>query len=129
MKDLVPQMQQGALVMRLLAKPSFILQPEPAQCRRIRDQRAFRQLVIIGREPSHDVPPARPESDQRDHHQQDIPISPAKPSIGADAMALLAAVGAIINLRTTGRTFHGLFSPNSLNVVSSKELPTDCACA
>src|SRR5262245_40351977 len=129
LKDLVPQMQEGALVMRLLAKPSFIRQPKPAQCRRIRDECALRQLVIVVREPSADIPPERPESDQRDRHQQDIPISPAKPSIGADATALLAAVRSIINLRATCRTFHGSFSSNSSDVVSPKQLPKHCACS
>jgi hypothetical protein len=28
-------------------------------------------------------------------------------------MALLAAIGSIINLRATGRAFHGSFFPNS----------------
>src|SRR5215471_5297773 len=107
LKDPVPQMQQGALVMRLLAKPAFIRQPKPAQCRRIRDKRALGQLVIIVREPSSDRSLDHPESDQRDDHQHDVAIAPAKPPIGTYPVAYLAAVGPIINLGATGRTFHG----------------------
>src|SRR5262245_20686997 len=107
LKNLVPQMQQPVLVMRLLAKPSFVRQPKPAQCRRIRDKRALWQLVVIGREPSPDITPERPESDQRDQHKHDVAISPAKAPIGTDPVAYLAAVGSIINLRATGRTFNG----------------------
>src|SRR5215471_3389687 len=107
LKDPVPQMQQGALVMRLLAKPAGVPQPKPAQRRRIRDKRALWQLVVIGREPSPDITPERPESDQRDQHQHDVAISPAKPPIGTDPVAYLAAVRSIVDLRTTSRTLHG----------------------
>src|SRR5262249_46416665 len=106
LKDLVPQMQEGALVMRLLAKPSFVAQPKPAQCRRIRDTRSLRQLIVIVREPPSDIPLDRPKCDQRDHHQHDVAISPAKPPIRTDPVAYLAAVRPIINLRATSRTFH-----------------------
>src|SRR5262245_44644573 len=99
-------MQQGALVMRLLATPSFVPQPKPAQCGRIRDKRALRQLFVIVHEPSPDIPLDRPESYQRDHHQHDVAIPPEKPTIGTDPVTYLAAVRSIINLRATGRTFH-----------------------
>src|ERR1044071_4663260 len=105
LKDLVPQMQEGALVMRLLAKPSFIRQPKPAQCRRIRDECAFRQLVIVVCEPSPDIPLDRQESHQRDDYKKKIAIAPEGPPIGTDSAAFLAAVRSIINLRATGRTF------------------------
>ena len=106
LKNLVPQMQQAPLVMRLLAKPPFVRQPQPAQCRRIRDQRARRQLVITPGEPTPDQSRNRPESDQRDQQQNDVAVPPAEPSVGADAMALLAPIRSIIDLRETGRTFH-----------------------
>src|SRR5262249_21643183 len=97
---------QTALVMRLLAKPSFVFEPKPAHCHRIRDQRARRQLVIPPGEPPADQTGDRPESDQRDDYQQEIAIAPAKPPIGTDSAALFAAVRSIINLRATGRTLH-----------------------
>src|SRR3954452_20321368 len=46
LENLVPQMQQAALVMRLLAKPSLVCQPEPTQGCRLRNQRTRRQIVI-----------------------------------------------------------------------------------
>ena len=107
LKNLVPQVQQASLVMRLLAKPPFVRQPQPAQCRRIRDQRARRQLVITPGEPTPDQSRNRPESDQRDQQQNDVAISPAKPPIRSDPVACRAAVGSIIDLGVTGRTFHG----------------------
>src|SRR5262249_59493453 len=118
LKDPMPQMQQGALVMRFLAKPSFIRQPKPGQCRPIRDKRPPRQLVIIVREPSSDRSLDHPESDQRDDHQHDVAIAPAKPPIGTDPVAYLAAVRSIINLRTTRRTFHT--DAGSFNYVSMR---------
>ena len=98
LKNLVPQMQQVALVMRLLAEPSFVRQPKPPHRRRIRDQRARRQFVITAGEPPADQPGDRPESDQCDQHQQDVTIPPAKPPIRTDPVAYLAAVRPIINL-------------------------------
>src|SRR5262249_5325867 len=122
LKDLVPQMQEGALVMRLLAKPSFVAQPKPAHCRRIRDTRSLRQLTVIVRDPSSDIPLDRPKCDQRAHHQHDVSISPEKPPIGTDPVAYLAAVRSIINLRETGRTFHRWSPPNCRGVVPQKQL-------
>src|SRR6266480_5204926 len=92
--------------MRLLAKPLFVRQPKPAHRRRIRDQRARRQLVITTGEPAPDQSRNRPESDQHDQQQQDVTISPAKPPIRTNAMAFLAAVGSIVDLRETCRAFH-----------------------
>ena len=45
-------------------------------------------------------------SDQHDQQQQDVTISPAKPPVRTNAMAFLAAVGFVVNLGATGRTFH-----------------------
>src|SRR5262245_6586524 len=95
--------------MRLDTKPSLVFEPKPAQCHLIRDQLARCQFFITPGEPSADQPGDRPESDQRDDYQQEIAIAPAKPTIGTDPAALLAAIRSIIDLRATGRTFHGSF--------------------
>jgi hypothetical protein len=50
--------------------------------------------------------PDYPHANQGQQDDKDVSISPAEPLIRADAMALLAAVGSIINLGTTGRTLH-----------------------
>src|ERR1700756_4673692 len=92
--------------MRLLAKPSFVPQPKPAQRRRIGDQRALWKLVIIVRVPSPDISLDRPESDQRDDPKNEVAISPAKPPIRTDPEAFPAAIRAIVNFRATSRTFH-----------------------
>jgi hypothetical protein len=110
--------------MRLLAKPSFVRQPKPPHRRRIRDQRAGGQLVIPAGEPTPDQSGNRPESDQRDQQQNDVAISPTKPPIRTDPVACRAAVGSIIDVGVTGRTFHGWSPRNCRGVVPQKQLKT-----
>src|SRR4051812_1249871 len=78
LKKPVTQMQKPAFVMRLLAKPSFILQAKPAQGRLIGDQRTVRKIVVIVRDPSGGNSLHRPESDEHDKDDNDVAISPAK---------------------------------------------------
>src|SRR6476620_4965159 len=94
--------------MELFGKPSFVRDPKPSEGHLIRNERAVRQLVIIPGKPSPDQPREGPVSDQRNEDQYEIAIAPAKPAVGRDAMAFLAAVGSIVDLGVTGRTVHGV---------------------
>src|SRR5262249_51977497 len=87
---------------------------------RITNEGTWGHLRIIRRAQSPGINLNRPQGNEGNDYKQDVAVSPAEPFIGADAMALLAAVGVVMNLRATGGTVHGLFSPNSLDVVSPK---------
>ena len=58
-------------------------------------------------------PCTRPQGNESNDYEQHVAVSPAEAFIGADAMALLAAVGVIMNLRATGGTVHGSFYSSS----------------
>ena len=99
-------MQQLAFAVRLLAKPAIVRKAEPLTRRRVADDGALGQFSVIWCEPSSGVVSDRPEPQKSNEDQQNVAVSPAEPLIRADAMALLATIRSIIDLRTTGRTFH-----------------------
>src|SRR5262245_14511692 len=99
-------MQQLTLAVRLLAKPAIVRYAEPLTRRRVTDDGAIGQLSVIWYEPSSGIVSDRPEPHESDEDQQNVAVSPEEPLVRANAMTLLAAVGSIIDLRTTGRTLH-----------------------
>src|SRR5215471_14901282 len=99
-------MQQLTFAMGLLAKPAIVRQAEPLTRRRVTDDAAIGQFRVIWCEPSSGIVSDRPEPQEGDEDQHNISISPAEPLVRTDAMALLATVGSIVDLRATCRTFH-----------------------
>ena len=105
--------------MRLNAEPASVVQTEPLPRRFIRNKSAFRQLREIHRRQTPEITSTLPENDEPDDEEKDVAVSPAEPPIGANTMALSAAVRSIINLRATRRTLHGLSTINALELAPS----------
>src|SRR5262249_40275668 len=99
-------MQQLALAVRLLTKPAIVRQAEPLTRRGVADNGTLGQFSVIWCEPSSGKVSDCPETQKSDEDQQNVAVSPTKPFVRAYAVALGATVGTIIDLRTTGRTFH-----------------------
>jgi hypothetical protein len=113
LKDFVSQMQQLAFPVRLFAKPSGVSQAKEPPRRLFTNGRSFGQFSVIRREPSLGMVSDRPEPQKNDDDQQNVPVSPAKPFVRANAMTLRTTVGSIIDLRATGRAFHSWSSLNA----------------